>query len=343
MNSDPNLDVPHYRHPSGGTLSSLDYEAGEESSVSSMDNQSSFHTNHNNHSTTSKQSNTSTILGYPHDSVIFDPSKKSSHPSSQHRQQQPPGANHLNQYASSNQTLTVFASPQSSPQSSRGHNLSQHHNGRGGNGHGPYDHPYTSSGSDDDHDNDHDINSDNDHDQFSSREPALLGDLPNRPPSVQQRDRRDSGLPPIKLSSAKRLPPFGASTSSIPAESLIEEEEEEEEDESGSSDAQQRHMRKQQLLQEQKQQRLQSLQQQQQQQLKQQKQQPRQQQHRREYYHEDDVESIPLDDTDDQDEIVEIRDRDMGSRQINILPQTSENGRPKLREYEDWKMMREWV
>ncbi|KAG0098795.1 hypothetical protein BGZ93_010348 [Podila epicladia] len=266
MNPDIYLDTPHYRHPSG-TLSSLDYEA-EESSVSSMDNQSSFRTNHNNHSTTStKQSSASTVLGYPHDSVIFDPSKKSSHPQ-----------RGLNQYTSSNHTLSAFASPQSSPQSSR-HTQD---------GRGPL--PY-SSGSEDDHD-----------DTFARDDDSSR--------SSTYRARRDSGLPPIKLNSAKRLPPFGASTSSIPADSLIEEEEEEEEEEDGSEEAQRRHLR-----------------QQQQQQLQQQQKQQLLQQQKRQYYHEDDVESIPLDD-DDEEEVVQIRDRDMGSRQIN-LPKSTENGRSK--------------
>ncbi|KAF9580779.1 hypothetical protein BGW38_002433 [Lunasporangiospora selenospora] len=68
--------------------------------------------------------------------------------------------------------------------------------------------------------------SEDDQAQYPSQEPALLGDLQRAP----YRARRDSGLPPIKLSAAKKLPPFPASLSSNATGSLIEEDEGEDED-----------------------------------------------------------------------------------------------------------------
>ncbi|KAG0305932.1 hypothetical protein BGZ97_000930, partial [Linnemannia gamsii] len=96
----------------------------------------------------------------------------------------------------------------SSPQSTRV-DYQQH-----GRGHSSYQY---SSGSEDDHDS------------FSSREPESLGDLSHS--SSSHRVRRDSGLPPIKMNAAKRLPHFNMSLTSMATDSVVEEEEEEEDDE----------------------------------------------------------------------------------------------------------------
>ncbi|KAF9921876.1 hypothetical protein FBU30_008044 [Linnemannia zychae] len=93
---------------------------------------------------------------------------------------------------------SVFTTPQSSPQHQRGH--SSYH--------------YSSE-------------SDDDHDSVSSREPESLGELPRS--SSTFRVRRDSGLPPIKMNTAKRLPSFNARLTSMGADSVVEEEEEEDE------------------------------------------------------------------------------------------------------------------
>ncbi|KAG0256393.1 hypothetical protein BG011_004590 [Mortierella polycephala] len=171
MSPDPYLETPHHRHPSGGTFSSDEYEAGEESPASSMDN----------HATPGYKK--PMPLGY----TGQQPSK-----------------------TSSNHKLSAFVTPsQTSPQSTRADMVVQ--NGRGA------DSYHDNSGSEEDHEQ-----------QFSSREPASLGDLSR---TTAYRARRDSGLPPIKMAAAKRLPPFNASLSSIPAESLMEEDEEEEEEE----------------------------------------------------------------------------------------------------------------
>ncbi|KAF9194801.1 hypothetical protein BGZ50_005681 [Haplosporangium sp. Z 11] len=171
MSPDPYLETPHHRHPSGGTFSSDEYEAGEESPASSMDN----------HATPGYKK--PMPLGY----AGQQPSK-----------------------SSSNHKLSAFVTPsQTSPQSMRAGMVVQNDREAGS--------YHDNSGSEEDHEQ-----------QFSSREPALLGDLSR---TTAYRARRDSGLPPIKMTAAKRLPPFNASLSSIPAESLVEEEEEEEEEE----------------------------------------------------------------------------------------------------------------
>ncbi|KAF9203091.1 hypothetical protein BGZ49_006787 [Haplosporangium sp. Z 27] len=152
------------------------------------------------HQNTAGYKNNSSSLGYPHES-----SKSKNFALQQHRQQTPP-SQLQHTFPSSAQSLSGFATPQSSPQS-------QGSSGRRNtNGSGSYQ--YSSSGSEEDHD------------QFS-QEPALLEDFSN---SNSYRVRRDSGLPPIKMTAAKRLPPFHANLSSIPMDSQIMEEEEEEEE-----------------------------------------------------------------------------------------------------------------
>ncbi|KAF9114790.1 hypothetical protein BGX27_009824 [Mortierella sp. AM989] len=177
MSTESYLDTPHYRHTTGGTLSSADYEASEESSTSSMDHQNT--------------------AGF-----------KSKHFALQQHRQQTPPTQQQQQHAflSSNQPMSGFATPQSSPQS-QGSNHQRNDNGSSA--------YHYSSGSEEDHD------------LFSSQEPALLEDLSQ----TAYRVRRDSGLPPIKMTAAKRLPPFNASLSAIPSGSQIMEEEEEEEEE----------------------------------------------------------------------------------------------------------------
>lgn len=57
----------------------------------------------------------------------------------------------------------------------------------------------------------------------------MLGDLSRS--SSAYRVRRDSGLPPIKMNAAKRLPHFNTSLTSMATDSVVEEEEEEEDEE----------------------------------------------------------------------------------------------------------------
>ncbi|KAF9281173.1 hypothetical protein BGZ68_006810 [Mortierella alpina] len=100
MNPEPYLETPHYRHPSAGTLSSDEYEAGAESSASSMDNHG--------------------VAGYKKHS--------SSSPGHPHKQPQPLLLQSLAN--SKQQSLSAFATPpQSSPQSIRDDGL--HHNDNG--------------------------------------------------------------------------------------------------------------------------------------------------------------------------------------------------------------------
>ncbi|KAF9943422.1 hypothetical protein BGZ67_000102 [Mortierella alpina] len=100
MNPEPYLETPHYRHPSGGTLSSDEYEAGAESSASSMDN----------HGVAGYKKHPSSSLGHPH------------------KQPQPLLLQSLAN--SKQQSLSAFATPpQSSPQSIRDDGL--HHNDNG--------------------------------------------------------------------------------------------------------------------------------------------------------------------------------------------------------------------
>ncbi|KAF9571135.1 hypothetical protein EC968_000993 [Mortierella alpina] len=100
MNPEPYLDTPHYRHPSGGTLSSDDYEAGAESSASSMDNHG--------------------VAGY----------NKHSSPSPGHPHKQPQPLLLHSLAISKQQSLSAFATPpQSSPQSIRDDGLPHNDNG----------------------------------------------------------------------------------------------------------------------------------------------------------------------------------------------------------------------
>ncbi|KAF9947677.1 hypothetical protein BGZ70_002567, partial [Mortierella alpina] len=100
MNPEPYLETPHYRQPSGGTLSSDEYEAGAESSASSMDN----------HGVAAYKKQPSSSLGHPH------------------KQSQPLLLQSLAH--SKQQSLSAFATPpQSSPQSIRDDGL--HHNDNG--------------------------------------------------------------------------------------------------------------------------------------------------------------------------------------------------------------------
>ena len=100
MNPEPYLETPHYRHPSGGTLSSDEYEAGAESSASSMDN----------HGVAGYKKHSASSLGHPH------------------KQPQPLLLQSLAN--SKQQSLSAFATPpQSSPQSIRDDSL--HHNDNG--------------------------------------------------------------------------------------------------------------------------------------------------------------------------------------------------------------------
>ena len=242
MNPDPYLETPHLRNPSGGTLSSVEYDPAEEYSISSMENDTA----------TGYKNNLSGTCA--HDSRSFD-----------QRTQKPVFHPRLGQhqpYTNGAQALSTFATPQSSPQSARSN---QHSNGHGT---GSYQ---SSSGSEDDRDH-------------GSHEPALLGQMSR----TTYRARRDSGLPPIKMSAAKRLPPFNASLSSIPAEAVLEEEEEEEEEEQG------HHVNGHEPL----------------------------------LDHEDDVEGVSLN---DDEEVVQVLDRDMDVRQARNLPKGKENGGSKQR------------
>ncbi|KAG0328885.1 hypothetical protein BGZ99_004197 [Dissophora globulifera] len=196
MSTESYLEAPHYRHPTGGTQSSVEYEAGEESSASSMDN----------HTAAGYKNNSVSSLGYPHDVATFDArSKRSAH--QQHHSQALPSQLQLqpqHAFSNSSQPLSGFATPQSSPHSPGGSPQRSTHDGKA--------YPY-SSGSEDDHE------------ALPSQEPPLLGDLPRAGP---YRPRRDSGAPPIKMAAAKRLPPFNNGLSSIPAELHVTEEQEEE-------------------------------------------------------------------------------------------------------------------
>ncbi|KAF9970991.1 hypothetical protein BGZ65_010720, partial [Modicella reniformis] len=84
------------------------------------------------------------------------------------------------------------------------------------------------------------------------------------------------------MAAAKRLPPFNASASSIPAESNIVEEEEQ----MGMEEQRNRHD-----------------------------------------YHEDEIESIPHDD--DEQEDLQMLDREAHPRQVNNLPRAAINGGSK--------------
>ncbi|GJJ70558.1 hypothetical protein EMPS_02907 [Entomortierella parvispora] len=239
MNPDPYLETPHLRNPSGGTLSSVEYDPAEEYSISSMENDTAAGYKNNLSGT------------YAQDSRSFD--QRSQKPIFQSRLSQP------QPYTNGAQTLSTFATPQSSPQSARSN---QHSNGHGT---GSYQ---SSSGSEDDRDHE-------------NHEPALPGELSR----TTYRVRRDSGLPPIKMSAAKRLPPFSASLSSIPAEAVLEEEEEEDEEEGHHING-----------------------------------------HEPLLDHEDDVEGVSLN---DDEEVVQVLDRDMDVRQARNLPKVKENGGPK--------------
>lgn len=100
------------------------------------------------------------------------------------------------------------------------------------------------------------------------------------------------------MSAAKRLPPFSASLSSIPAESVLEEEEEEDEEEE-----------------EEQKQRLQR----------------RPNGHEHLTDHEEDLESMPLEEDDDDEEVVQVLDRDMDPRQANQLPRSNTSSGSKQR------------
>ncbi|OAQ36743.1 hypothetical protein K457DRAFT_131918 [Linnemannia elongata AG-77] len=127
-----------------------------------------------------------------------------------HQQQRLP-QQQLSQSQSQSHTtlgLSTLSTPQSSPQSTR---VDYQH----GRGHSSYQ--YSSE-------------SEDDHESFSSsQEPDLLGDLSRS--SSAYRVRRDSGLPPIKMNAAKRLPHFNTSLTSMATDSVVEEEEEEEDEE----------------------------------------------------------------------------------------------------------------
>ncbi|KAG0053697.1 hypothetical protein BGZ83_000581 [Gryganskiella cystojenkinii] len=253
MNPDPYLETPHLQNPSSGTLSlSVEYDdVGEEYSISSMENEAT--TGYKNHSS----------AAYTQESLDPRLKKSTSQSSRIYQQHYPNGA----------QTLSTFATPQSSPQSS-----SSHQQSNGGHGADSY---HSSSGSEDDR---------------GGQEPALLGQLSRASTSSSTyRARRDSGLPPLKMSTAKRLPPFSASLSSMPAGAVLEEEEEEEDLEE--EEQLQGHHR-------------------------------RSNGHEHLMDHEEDVGSIPQEDDDDR-EVVQVLDRDMDPRQLNQLPRSKENNGSK--------------
>ncbi|KAF8942339.1 hypothetical protein BGZ47_006582 [Haplosporangium gracile] len=190
MNPDLILDKPHFRHHSGETLSSIDCEPGEDSSVSSMDHSASTaYKQHQQHGQSSSS------LGYSLDSQ---------------RTLQPRNAS---------QTLSNLTTPQGSLQTVRGV-------GTGGNsyhnGHASGSYQYSSG-------------SERDLDLFSSRQPALLGDLTTTTatttaastPTHQQALRSNSV---IKMTAAKRLPPFNASRTSMPASAVAEGSTEDDDD-----------------------------------------------------------------------------------------------------------------
>ncbi|KAG9073107.1 hypothetical protein KI688_000894 [Linnemannia hyalina] len=193
MNPELILDKPHFRHHSGGTLSSIDYEPGEDSSVSSMDHSASTaYKQHEQHGQSSSS------LGYSLDS------QRTLQPRHSHN---------------ANQTLSNLTTPQGSPQTVRGV-------GTGGNsyhnGHASSSYQYSSG-------------SEGDLDLFSSRQPALLGDLTTTTatttaastPTHQQPLRSNSV---IKMTAAKRLPPFNASRTSMPANAVAEGSAEDDDD-----------------------------------------------------------------------------------------------------------------
>lgn len=198
------------------------------------------------------KNNSTASLGYPHEAGTFD--ARSKHLSQQHGQQTPP-LQQQHTFSGSSQPLSGFATPQSSPQSqSSGHQRRSH----GATA-------YYSSGSEEDHES------------LSSRDPPLLGDL------SPHHGRRDSGLP-IKMTAAKRLPPFnGGANTSIPQELLVEEEEQQ-----GMEGRRNRHD-----------------------------------------YHEGEIESVPHDD--DEQEDVQMLDRDIHPRQVNNLPRAAIHGGSKPR------------
>ncbi|KAI1317738.1 hypothetical protein EDD11_007912 [Mortierella claussenii] len=201
----------------------------------------------------------------------------------QQRQQTPPSQAPQRQqqqhtFSTSSQPLSGFATPQSSPQS-QGSN--HHRNGNGTNYH------YSSSSSEEDHE------------AFTSQESAMLGDLPS---SGSYRTRRDSGLPPIKMTAAKRLPPFGANLSLVPTESQIMEEDEDEDEDyeevehenaSNGNDSQE------------------------------------QQPQRTRRDHEDEISNIPL--HDDRQQAMQMRDRDSTPKQASNLSRGATNGGSKQR------------
>ncbi|KAG0296266.1 hypothetical protein BGZ96_009912 [Linnemannia gamsii] len=251
MNPDLILDKPHFRYHSGETLLSIDYEPGEDSSVSSMDRSASTaYKQHQQHGQSSSS------LGYSLDS------QRTLQPRHSHN---------------ASQTLSNLTTPQGSPQTVRGV-------GTGGNsyhnGHGSSSFNYSSG-------------SEGDLDPFSSRQPALLGDLTtttatttaSSTPTHQQPLRRNSG---IKMTAAKRLPPFNASRTSMPASAVAEGSTEGDDDSQRSVN--------------------------------------RQQADRRADL-EDDIVSISLDDDDDRDG--GIRDRDSLVAREGGPNRTSESSRPK--------------
>ncbi|KAG0282365.1 hypothetical protein BGZ96_000555 [Linnemannia gamsii] len=242
MKPDPYQEAPHYRYPSGGSVSSVDYDTRHGSSVSSMENHTTLNSNSNGTGLKKQPS-----FGYSHLS----------------NQQQPQSHSSLG--------MSTLSTPQSSPQSTRV-DYQQH-----GRGHSSYQY---SSGSEDDHDS------------FSSREPELLGELSR--PSSSYRVRRDSGLPPIKMNAAKRLPHFNTSLTSMATDSVVEEEEEEEEE--GDEEDEARHPMN------------------------------------RHLHHEVDESSIPEEDEDDQeDEAMQALNRDMAAKQTNNLFRKDENSGSKQR------------
>ncbi|KAG0381238.1 hypothetical protein BGX24_000008 [Mortierella sp. AD032] len=262
MKPDLFQETPHYRYPSGGSVSSVDYDTHHRSSsVSSMENH------------TTLNSTTNSISNDGGTGLKKKPSFGYSHLASQR-----PSQHHPLQHQQS-QSLSTLTTPQSSPQSTR---VGYQH----GRGHSSYQY---SSGSEDDHES------------LSSREPESLEDLPRS--SSAYRARRDSGLPPLKMNSAKRLPAFNTSLTSMATDSVVEEEEEEEDDEEEDDDDARHRMS-------------------------------------RRVHHEVDESSIPevdedeYEDEDDQEDemMMQARDRDMATaRQTNNLFRKGESGGSKQR------------
>lgn len=175
-----------------------------------------------------------------------------------HQQQRLPQQQQSQSQSQSHTTLglSTLSTPQSSPQSTR---VDYQH----GRGHSSYQ--YSSE-------------SEDDHSFSSSQEPELLGDLSRS--SSAYRVRRDSGLPPIKMNAAKRLPHFNTSLTSMATDSVVEEEEEEEDEEDET-----RHPMS-----------------------------------RRLHHEVDESSIPEEEDEDDQeDEVVQVLDRDMAARQTNNL------------------------